>query len=50
MEISEQCVISVQSQQYRHQNNVNDVILMFLLLTLNEFHESLEFSLLIVDC
>ena len=38
MERAEQCVNSVQSLLYKHQNDVNDVVLVSLSLTLNRFH------------
>ena len=37
-EILERYVKYVQSRQQKHRNNVNDVVLVFLLLTLNIFH------------
>ena len=37
-ETVEQSMKSVQSQEQRHQNNVNNVIVMSLLLILNRFH------------
>ena len=38
MVISSKCLESVQIEQWRHQNDVNHVFLMSLLLTLNVFH------------
>ena len=35
MEAPEQCIKSAQSQQWRQQNDINDVFLVSLLLTLN---------------
>ena len=38
IETLEKDVKYVQSQQYKHQNDATDVVLVFLLLTLNIFH------------
>ena len=38
IEKPEQCVNSFQSQQQRHQNDVRDIVLVSLFLTLNRFH------------
>ena len=38
IETLEKCVKYVQSYQLKHQNNVNDFVLVFLFLTLNIFH------------
>ena len=38
MDTLEQCVKSIQSQQYKHQSDVAEVLLVSLLLTLNKFH------------
>ena len=45
-EILERYVKYVQSRQQKHRKNVNDVVLVFLLLTLNIFH---TFKVSIVD-
>ena len=38
MDTLEHCVKSIQSQQYKHQSDVAEVLLVSLLLTLNKFH------------
>ena len=45
METPEQCVSSVQNWHKRHQNNVIDVILVSLLLTLNKFQAGSNVSI-----
>ena len=47
--ITKKSVSYVQSQQYKHQNQVKDVVLMFLLLTLNIFYLFLESPLLTLN-
>ena len=38
MKTIKKCVKYVSNEQQKHQNDVNDIVLVFLLLTLNVFH------------